>query len=278
MNHGLQLMPAKAKDLANAFFENALAAASTKWGLSLINLALAAALAALLAAWTWRLAELFAGPGPAAPAIQHDGADLEGLKAMHLFGKAGPGDAGAAPESEMARTSLDIKLRGVFAGGGAPAFAILAVDGKDEAFSVGAQVMPGVVLEAVAADHVRLLNNGAPEKLALDNLGRSLEKIQKAISISANDIGALLANVQNIGFELRQPPGGQRQLILTKATSEVEKLGLQNGDILQLVNGVRIDNVEDLNRQLAVSAASQEIALVGERNGQSMNLTYKVQR
>lgn len=270
-------MPAKAKNLANAFLENALAAGSTKWGLSLINLALAAALAALLAAWTWRLAELYAGPGPAAPALQHDGAGLESLKAMHLFGKAEPGDAGTA--SEMARTSLNIKLRGVFAaGGGAPAFAILAVDGKDEAFSMGAQIMPGVVLEAVAADHVRLLNNGVPEKLALDNLGRSLEKIQQAISISANDIGALLANVQNIGFELRQPPGGQRQLILTKATSEVEKLGLQNGDILQLVNGVRIDNVEDLNRQLAVSAASQEIALVGERNGQSMNLTYKVQR
>lgn len=270
-------MPAKARDLANNFLGGLQAAASSRWGILLIDVALLAALAALMASWTWRFAELGAAPGKTLAAAQDGGAGLEALKAMHLFGKAEPSqgvDAGGT-----ARTSLNVKLRGVFAAvGGAEAFAIIAIDGKDEAFSAGAQIMPGVVLESVAADHVRLLNNGIPEKLELDSLGRALDKVQNTMSISANDINALLANAQNIGFELRQPPGGDRQLVLAKATSEVEKFGLQNGDVLRTINGVKINNVEDLNRQLVSLAASQEITLSGERNGQSMNLTYKVQR
>lgn len=270
-------MPAKAKGLANAFFKNALKADSSRRGVLLIDLVLVAVLAAVMSGWTWRLAELFMAPSPATPAIQNIETDLENLRAMHFFGKAEPSRGEAV--TGVARTSLNIKLRGVFAAeGGAAALAILGVDGKDEAFSAGAQIMPGVVLESVAADHVRLLNGGMPERLDLDRLGRPLDKMQNAMSISVNDISALLANAQNIGFELRQPPGGERQLILTKANSEVEKLGLQNGDILLMVNGIKINNVEDLNRQLVSSAASQEITLSGERNGQSMNLTYKVQR
>ncbi len=243
----------------------------------MIDVALLAALAASMADWTWRFAELGAAPSKALPAPQDGETGLEDLKAMHLFGKAEPGQG--EESAGAARTSLNVRLRGVFAAmGGAEALAILAIDGKDEAFPAGAQIMPGVVLESVAADHVRLLNNGIPERLDLGSLGRSLDKVQNTMSISANDINALLANAQNIGFELRQPPGGERQLVLAKATSEVEKLGLQNGDVLRTINGVRINNVEDLNRQLVSSAASREITLSGERNGQSMNLTYKVQR
>ena len=242
-----------------------------------IDLALLATLAMLMASWTWRFVELGTAPSKVFPFAKYDERGLEDLKAMQLFGKA-ESVVGESP-AKVATTSLNAKLRGVFAAvGGANAFAILAIDGKDEAFSTGAQIMPGVVLESVAADHVRLLNNGIPERLDLDSLGRSLEKLQSTMSISVNDINALLANAQNIGFELRQPPGGDRQLVLAKATSEVEKFGLQNGDVLRTINGVKINNVEDLNRQLVSSAASQEIALSGERNGQSMNLTYKVQR
>lgn len=243
----------------------------------MIYVALLVALVVLMANWTWRFAELGAAPSKTLPATQDGETGLEDLKVMHLFGKSGPGQGERLPK--IARTSLNVKLRGVFTAiGGAEAFAILAIDGKDEVFSAGAQIMPGVVLESVTTDHVRLLNNGIPERLDLGSLGRSLDKMQNTISISANDINALLANAQNVEFELRQPPGGERQLVLAKATSEVEKLGLQNGDVLRTINGIRINNVEDLNRQLLSSAASQEITLSGERNGQSMNLTYKVQR
>lgn len=270
-------MPAKTRDLTNNFLGGLQAAATSRWVFLLIDVALLAALAALMAGWTWRFAELGGAPGKTLPATQDGETGLEALKSMHLFGKAEPGQW--QEPTEAARTSLSVKLRGVFAAvGGVEAFAIIAIDGKDEAFSAGAQIMPGVILESVAADHVQLLNNGIPEKLELDSLGRTLDKLENTMSISANDINALLANAQNIGFELRQPPGGDRQLVLAKTTSEVEKIGLQNGDVLRTINGVKINNVEDLNRQLVSSAASQEITLSGERNGQSMNLTYKVQR
>ena len=54
-------------------------------------------------------------------------------------------------------SNLNIKLRGVFAGGGTETgFAIVNAGGRDQATRIGGEIVPGVTLESVHAGHVVL--------------------------------------------------------------------------------------------------------------------------
>jgi len=142
-----------------------------RWLGAPLNLLLLLGLAALLAHWTWR----FAAPVPPLPASSADAGitldtQLTSLHAAHLFGAAsGRTDAPAGQA-----TALELKLRGVFAARDGKAMAIVGGDGPDRAVAPGEEIVPGVVLDAIAPDHLVLLNRGVRERLDLDALGRPL--------------------------------------------------------------------------------------------------------
>ncbi len=176
-------------------------------GVPQLNLLLLLALAALLAHWTWR----FAAP---VPPVQASGARadikldtvLASLRAAPLFGAAG-GQANASAEQV---TTLNLKLRGVFAApGGLSAMAILAVDGKDQAIATGYEVVPGVVLDAVAPDHVILLNRGVRERLELEALGRPLTLDDGDVPVSRQELDRALANPQSLGVQAQAGTAAQ---------------------------------------------------------------------
>ncbi len=245
-------------------------------GVPFLSLLLLLAFAALAAHWTWR----FAAPGAPQPAAaaraQVDlGAALASLRAARLFGAT---EGGAAVERE---TSLNLKLRGVFAAlGGLPALAILAVDGQDLAVATGSEIQPGVTLDAVAPDHVILVNRGARERLDLDELGRPLTLSSGDIPVTRQDINLALANPQTLGVQVQSRSGPQGGLVLTQVSGDglVARLGLQSGDVLRMVNGSPVNDVQGLAQQLAGNAGVQRIILVGERQGKPLNLSFSLQQ
>jgi len=106
----------------------------------------------------------FAAPAESAPPPPRErpqlGAAAQALAGAHLFGAAAAGET---------VSNLNIKLRGVFAGGGtATGYAILNAGGRDEATRIGGEVVPGVTLEAVHAGHVVLRRAGALERVNLE--------------------------------------------------------------------------------------------------------------
>ena len=113
-------------------------------------------------------------------------------------------------------TSLNLKLRGVFAAlGGQPAMAILGVDGQDQAVATGYEVVPGVVLDSVAPDHVILLNRGMRERLDLDAVGRPLTLADGDIPVSRQEFDQALANPQSLGVQAQAGSAAQPGLVLT---------------------------------------------------------------
>jgi general secretion pathway protein C len=250
----------------------------TPWlGVPLLSLFLLLALAALLAHWTWR----FAAPRP--PAAVADaraevrlGAALETLRAARLFGAA------EGPDTAVEReTALNLKLRGVFAAlGGLPALAILAVDGQDQAVATGKEVQPGVTLDTVAPDHVILVNRGARERLELEEMGRPLTLANGDIPLTRQEISLALANPQSLGVQVKSGSGPQAGLVLTRVSADglVARLGLKSGDVLRMVNGSPVTNVQDLAQQLAGTENVQRVTLVGERQGKPLNLSYSLQQ
>jgi general secretion pathway protein C len=88
------------------------------------------------------------------------GAAAQTLAAAHLFG--------VAPAGETV-SSLNVKLRGVFAGGGTgTGYAIVNAGGRDEATRIGAEIVSGVTLEAVHAGHIVVRRGGALERVDLE--------------------------------------------------------------------------------------------------------------
>jgi len=122
----------------------------------LLELALAAAAAALLAHWTWlALTPRAVGasslqPQALAPAIP--------VK-PHLFGASG-----------IAETTSGAKLKLV--GLAAPSHAVFMLDGKARSASVGETISPGFVLREVHADHVVVSSNGSLESVKLERRAR----------------------------------------------------------------------------------------------------------
>lgn len=247
-------------------------------GAPAVSLLLLVALAALLAHWTWR----FAAPRPTVPAAGAAtevslAAALETLRGARLFGASADGATTAAARD----TALNLKLRGVFAAlGGLPALAIVNVDGEDRAVATGQEIQPGVVLDAVAPDHAILVNRGVRERLALDEMGPPLTLSGGDIPVTRQDIDLALANPQNLGVEVKQGDGPLAGLTLTQVSPDglVARLGLQSGDVLRMVNGSPVANVQDLARQLAGNANAPRMTLVGERQGQPLNLSYSLQQ
>jgi general secretion pathway protein C len=129
----------------------------------------AAALVAALALGAWLAAGwfvYFSTPPvvPATPARETVtiAAATQTVADAHLFGVA-PAAGG------IAMSTLNVKLRGVFAGaGGAPGHAIVNTGGRDQSAAVGAEIAPGVALESVHARHIVLKRNGVFERVNLE--------------------------------------------------------------------------------------------------------------
>jgi general secretion pathway protein C len=105
----------------------------------------------------------FAAPADAPPpALERPqlGAAAQALAGAHLFGVAATGET---------VSTLNVKLRGVFAGGGTgTGFAIVNAGGRDQATRIGGEVVPGVTLESVHAGHVVLRRAGHLERVNLE--------------------------------------------------------------------------------------------------------------
>ena len=106
----------------------------------------------------------FAAPSEPAPPPARErpqlGAAAQALADAHLFGVAASG---------AAVSTLNVKLRGVFAGGGTgTGYAIVNAGGRDQATRIGGEIVPGVTLESVHAGHAVLRRAGALERVNLE--------------------------------------------------------------------------------------------------------------
>jgi len=135
------------------------------------------------------------------------------------------------------------------------------------------------VLDAVAPDHVVLLNRGVRERLDLDPVGRPLTLADGDIPLSRQEINQALANPKTLGVQAKAGTGVQPGLVLASVDGNglAARLGLQSGDTLHMVNGNPVANVQDLARLLPGNADVQRITLVGERQGKPLTLSFRLQ-
>ena len=239
-------------------------------------------------------------PAPAAPpaAAVKPATTPDALASAHLFGEYRAGAAGdAASLANAPDTQLNFTLLGILAGSSdAESLALIAREGGDEApYRIGADVSPGVTLQAIFPDRVILARGGRLETLRLDkdapsNAGMfqaaaptegagegsaaSAEMLSQIRQQVLSDPGkaASFIRVQPIAGEggvrgYRVYPGPERAAFTAA--------GLKPGDVVTAINGAPLSDPGQALQLLQSLSSASTVNLAVERNGtvQSVNLS-----
>ena len=262
----------------------------------------------LLANWTWifwpRPAQRNSAATELTGEVRFSSAELI---ARHLFGEP-KADVAAAPPPVVV-SPLNAKLKGVFAGlPPFPAFAILNVDGKDQPVRVGGEIVPGATLEAVFARHVTVRRNGATEQIEFEDNGvagtsprvtqspgqmaarlptpASQFKLnvqavnQNTSALSRGELQAALQDprqLTNLG-SVNTNPGGGVAIQQAPPGSLLEKLGLQDGDVIRSLNGVPVNSQADLMRLYQQFGQVGAVRIDGLRAGTPLVRDYNIRQ
>ncbi|MFL5351169.1 type II secretion system protein GspC [Archangium sp.] len=104
----------------------------------------------------------------------------------------------------------------------------------------------------------------------------------QSYEVSRNDLDKALANPNELMMQARVVPSfrdGKPQgfkMFSIRPDSLYSRIGLQNGDVLQRINGLSLDSVERGLEAYQKMRESPRLELEVERNGQPMRLTYSV--
>jgi general secretion pathway protein C len=255
-------------------------------GLEVVLVVLLALQAARL---IWSLAE----PRGAVGASQTLTARPSGATDLSILQRFDPFFRVAAPVAgaDGGSSQGDLQLYGVRSDGRGGGSAIIGgPDGRQGSFVVGEEVAPGVILRAVAADHVTLARGGASRRLdfaepsstpppmpASAGVGTLMPPAPPAPAqesagavdpkqfLAAASLTPRTVNGQTSGYRLA---GRGKAEVLARA-------GLQDGDVLLAVEGSPL-NAERLSELPELLAQSQEVELRFERGGQILTTRLRM--
>ena len=214
-----------------------------------------ALLLSVLAVQTARLGwTVFAPIGPvgkpgAAAQTSRESADFALLDKFDPFFRSGVG-AVAAPAVD----SGVLKLFGVRVGRSASAI-IAGPDGRQAAYRVGEEVAPGVILQAIAGDHVVLSANGR----------------RTSLFFPAANAGA--PGVAPPPYVPPAAPGPSAARAPSAAM--LGQFGMQPGDVLLSVNGKAVSTAEQAQALAQELAGGGDAVVQFERAGQVRTTTLK---
>jgi general secretion pathway protein C len=219
--------------------------------------------------------------------------DLQVLLDAMLFGRA---ESDGQPLQPPLLSSLNLVLNGVMAthtGGSA----LVAVKGQpQQAFGVGDEVLPGVVLSAVLQDRILLKRGGMLEGLLLEGAADALlfsvgvAPVQSALVQSpSRDSGATrFVLLRDTLRQVRSPQellsqavvvpssGGGFVLQEIESGSLIEQFGLRAGDVVLIANGQALRSADDIMRAYQGSQGMNEVKLEISRDGRRVQHLYDI--
>lgn len=238
-------------------------------------------------------------------------ARAEKLAALHLFGRAEPQPTDAAATAallEAPETTLSLTLKGLLATTSSErGWAVIAEKGRrgqDSVYVHGDTVPGNATIEAIFVDRVILRRAGQLETLYLE--GRDEKQQVSAVEprrpattaaqrrtpapaapagrqLSRSYVDQTLANLPDLAREveihIHNPAGGRQGFRLVApqgASSFLENLGLQSGDILYEVNGIPLSDAGAAMVAFEQLRDAPNIHLVFERDGAQQQSTIAI--
>ncbi len=197
--------------------------------------------------------------------------------------------SGSPQQANSVVTSLALTLYGIRLneGSGLGSAIIAGPDGVQNSFAVGDEIMSGVVLKAVAFDHVTIDRGGAEEQLFIDQSQPApAEAAEGGGQAPAEDVPPQITGRVNptadslkrdIGIAPRMQNGRVTGLILTAKGPGFQNAGFLPGDIISQIDGQPVGSVGDLQALQAKIAPGARISLMVERGASTVTINLTLQ-
>jgi len=231
---------------------------------------------------------------PPTHTVNNTSSNFKQLSHTALFGEITAATAHTTTTTELPpETRLNLTLRGIYYSSTVQdSFAMIAQGQQDtKLYRVGDQLTNAVTIAAIYAKHVTLSRFGKQEILRLEGDKDSQTNITTSSATNTQQSGRLLAQYQQ---QLRTNPQTLARLMrITPATHQGETIGyrlgagqekgilsqfgLQSGDILTEVNGVRLDSPLKGLQVVQKLAHTRQIDLNILRNGQTEYISLSVE-
>ena len=229
----------------------------------------------------WAAPEIRAGnaPGAAVAVVAVD-------PSFDPFYRGGEAVAPRQDFEDAPETTLNLKLLGRITGEGGSAI-LKTPDGSERGYGVGEEIMSGVTLEAVNADYIVISQNGALERLTIENRGGVMSVPEPIIEeedidtdeindidfnpaqfLSENEIKLVTENGRIIGYRITQ----------RTATADLSQYQLQSGDIITAIGGTDITQGRpDFGPLLQEVQRRGMLELTFIRGGQIQNVSFPLE-
>tara|TARA_R110000782_G_scaffold78276_8_gene155345 strand:- start:4145 stop:4975 length:831 start_codon:yes stop_codon:yes gene_type:complete len=205
-----------------------------------------------------------------------------------------PAPVAGAPAQNV--TSLALTLYGIRVneGSGQGSAIIAGADGVQGSYAVGDEVTSGVILKAVAFDHVVIDRGGIEESIFLDQSSpvtpvapaSDAEGAPPAVPIAAAalspaqpDAGGLTVEKLKAGvdFAPRTSNGRITGLVVTSKGPGFAAAGFRGGDVVTQINGRSISSADDLAVLQRALAPGARISLMVERGADVVPIAMTIQ-
>ncbi len=203
-----------------------------------------------------------------------------------FFRTGAPQQAGNGVVTSLALTLYGVRLN---EGSGLGSAIIAAPDGVQNSFAVGDEIMPGVVLKAVAFDHVTIDRGGAEEQIFIDQSTPAPEAApapsqgagwQSAAPPppAAPGAGPTVDSLKrDIGFAPRLQNGRVTGVAVMAKGPSFASAGFRPGDIISQINGQPIGSAGDLQALQNQIAPGARLSLTVERGAAVASVNIIVQ-
>ncbi|HAQ33925.1 MAG: hypothetical protein CMF74_19015 [Maricaulis sp.] len=202
----------------------------------------------------------------------HRVADLSALQGGRLFAVT---DMERTSDSEIIapETALDLTLFGVRRGPDPQSgSAVIQASGSPQrSHAVGSEVIDGVMLEAVYPDRVTIRRLGIAESLYLREEARRNSSIPAGVTATDGVAAEFWTGIQVVP-EFRDGVLAGYRLTEASRADLLSRTGLQAGDLITSINGLRIGSGTDIGRVMREVGAADRLQLEVERGGQSQTI------
>ena len=203
-----------------------------------------------------------------------------------FFRTGAPQQAGSGVVTSLALTLYGVRVN---EGSGLGSAIIAAPDGVQNSFAVGDEIMPGVLLKAVAFDHVTIDRGGAEEQIFIDQSTPAPEAEpapaqgagwQSAAPPPPTAPGAgptVDSLKRDIGFAPRMQNGRVTGVAVMAKGPGFASAGFRPGDIISQINGQPIGSTGDLQALQNQIAPGARLSLTVERGAAVASVNIIVQ-
>jgi len=206
----------------------------------------------------------------------------------------------------LAKTSLDVRLRGTAVRDGGSSFAFIEDKRarKEDLYRVGDMILGEAKVIQIFEDRVVVLREGkkeilelfvdegeakgSPRKTASSKrpptvLGRGVRRLgSNRWTISREEMESAKANMSQLMTQVRIAPNFTEgkpdgfKLLSIKRGSLFDRLGLRNGDVVRQINGVPLDSPEKALEIYGQLESGQSVSVTILRRGREQSFTYEL--